>query len=166
MYNRLGVRGMNWKTMLLVVALVGAVGWGMYWWGRASGRPADVLLPTPTPAAEERLTVTVAPTATSTVSTISDEELIRQAIAAKHSKPVADTTVTVSKKTSLYAQGGVRFAGEVAGGWFLAAKRGGSWTIAADGNGTVNCSDIAAYDFPTDMVPECWDEAAGRLITR
>ena len=161
---------MNWKTTVLVVALIGAVGWGMYWWGRASGRPADMPLTTPAPAVPEAVTSSVTPTPLTTlppsVPTVSDEELIRQAIAAKHSKPVADTTVTVSKKTALYAQGGVRFAGEVAGGWFLAAKRGGSWTIAADGNGTVNCSDIAAYDFPTDMVPECWDEASGRLITR
>lgn len=159
---------MNWKTTVLVVALIGAVGWGMYWWGRASGRSADVPLPTSTPAEEQPSAVTATPTATATpgASVVSDEELIRQAMAAKHGKSVADTTVTVSKKTPLHAQGGVRFADEVAGGWFLATKRLGNWTIAADGNGTVNCSDIAAYDFPTAMVPECWDEVSGRLITR
>lgn len=159
---------MQWKGTLLVIALIAAVGWGMYWWGRASGRPADVPLPTSTPAEEQPSGVTVVPTATATPSAapVSDEELIRQAVAAKHGKSVVDTTVTVSKKTPLHAQGSVRFADEVAGGWFLAAKRLESWTIAADGNGTVNCSDIAPYDFPADMVPECWDETSGKLISR
>jgi hypothetical protein len=50
--------------------------------------------------------------------------------------------------------------------WF-AAKVNGIWKLVWDGNGQINCSDIAAYPaFPTDMIPECWDTTTNKVITR
>lgn len=95
-----------------------------------------------------------------------DEQLITEAIAAKHNKPVADTDLTVNANDGQHAQGLVKFAGEVAGGWWLAAKSSGDWIIVADGNGVVMCDDIAPYNFPTSMVPECYDASAGQTVTR
>jgi|GEM_PF-929358 len=97
---------------------------------------------------------------------LSDLEAIRQAFADKYSRNLEDVSVTITENTGQYANGGVRFAGEISGGWWLAAKVAGAWKIVADGNGSVMCSNIEDYDFPTSMVPECWDEATSQLVTR
>ncbi len=94
-----------------------------------------------------------------------DEELIKQAMAAKHSRAVEETIINISKKDDSHAWGSVKFAGELAGGWFLAAKNSGVWIIVDDGNGTISCELIAPYDFPSEMVPECVD-MDGNLIAR
>jgi len=87
-------------------------------------------------------------------------------MAAKHSKPVADVELTISKNTGTHATGGVTFAGEMGGGWWLAAKSGGNWVIVQDGNGTMDCAVIAPYNFPNTIVPECLDEATGKTVIR
>jgi len=94
----------------------------------------------------------------------SDLEQIKEAFAQKYSKSVADVTVTIGENNGTYAKGGVKFAGEISGGWWLAYNDGTNWLIVADGNGTVMCDDLEGYDFPTSMVPECWDEATSELI--
>ena len=98
------------------------------------------------------------------VQTKSDLELIREAMAARHSKPVADTTVNISKLNIPYASGGVKFEGEIAGAWLLAYKQADGWIIVEDGNGTVTCETIEPYNFPVDMVPECWSETHGLVV--
>ena len=98
-------------------------------------------------------------------ATVSDEELIIQAMAQRHSRPIADVNLTMSDNDGSYAKGGVIFAGDIGGAWWLAAKVSDEWVIVADGNGTVMCDDVAAYSFPVSMVPECWDEATMTLIT-
>ncbi len=95
-----------------------------------------------------------------------EEELIVEAMASKFNKPTADVDVEINESNGTHASGVVKFAGEVAGGWWLAVKDSSSWIIVADGNGTVLCGDIEPYDFPTDMVPECWDETTQTLIMR
>jgi len=94
----------------------------------------------------------------------SDLELIREAMAARHGKSVADTTVNISKLNAPYASGGVKFAGEIAGAWLLAYKTNDGWVIVEDGNGTVTCELIEPYNFPVDMVPECWSETDGLVV--
>ena len=91
---------------------------------------------------------------------------LRQAFAQKFNKPVSAVTVMIDELNEPYAKGGVKFSGEVGGGWFLAYKENEKWLIVADGNGTVNCADIQPYNFPVSMVPECWDEASQTLVTR
>jgi len=96
-----------------------------------------------------------------------DAEQIRKVLAERHGKNTADTTVTVNSNDGTYAQGLVKFAGEVAGGWWLAVKANdGRWGIIAEGNGTVSCADIAGFNFPASMVPECWDENTMSTVTR
>jgi len=94
-----------------------------------------------------------------------DVELIRQAFAAKYGHDVSEVEVEISKQFNPYISGGVTFAGEMGGGWFLAYKQEGEWIIVADGNGTIPCEAIEPYDFPTDMAPECYTQD-GSLITR
>lgn len=91
---------------------------------------------------------------------------VRKAMADKFGKPINEVNVTLTKIENGYAQGGVTFEGEMGGGWLLAAEVGGEWIIVDDGNGTVSCEKIDPYNFPVSMVPECWSETTGELITR
>lgn len=105
-----------------------------------------------------------------TVSGLSAQEevlpFIKTAMATKFSKPVSEVEMEISKYEPGFAQGTVRFSGEMAGGWFLAAEVGGQWLIVDDGNGTISCDKIEPYNFPTTIVAECWDEATQDIIYR
>ncbi len=166
------------KIILVVVFIALAAAAGSIWGGRRL--PAETPPTTPAPSAtplpaneielevlpevEECPTCNLPPSAEETFPT--DEELIREAMAERHGKSVAEVALTVGENTGTHAIGVVSFAGEMGGGWWLAAKVADNWEIAADGNGTVPCDAIEPYDFPTDIVPECWDEVAGELVTR
>jgi len=157
---------LNKKVLLpLIILAVVAIlaGGGILLWSMKSGLPSAEPTPTPTLAPE------VTPTAEVTVppeETKTDLELIKEAFAEKYNKPIGDVDVNISGNTGTYASGGVKFAGEIAGAWWLAYNDGEDWIIVADGNGMVLCSDIEPYNFPVDMVPECWDEATSKLIKR
>jgi len=97
---------------------------------------------------------------------LSDLEMIKTAFSEKYSKSLDDVNVVISKNDGEFAQGGVSFSGEMGGGWFLAAKVDDEWVIVADGNGSVMCADIEDYDFDTNMVPECYDEATQKIVER
>lgn len=96
------------------------------------------------------------------------EELIagiKAGLVAKYGQDAAGMDVTISKIEGDYAKG---MASEQGGGgiWF-AAKTGGVWKLVWDGNGIILCSDISSYpDFPTSLIPECWDQAADKVTAR
>jgi major membrane immunogen (membrane-anchored lipoprotein) len=70
-----------------------------------------------------------------------------------------DMEIRISKQVGDYASGGaVPRDTEIGGGYWFAAKTDNGWVIAADGNGNIFCSEIEPYDFPSDMIPECWDD--------
>jgi hypothetical protein len=95
----------------------------------------------------------------------SDLEKIKIKMAERHDKTIETTNITIGKNTGTHASGGVKFEGEIGGGWFLAAKRDGEWVIVDDGNGTISCEVIEPWDFPVDLVEECVDEE-GSLVRR
>jgi len=95
-----------------------------------------------------------------------DREKIKKAFGNKYGVTEDDVIVTISKSNGSYAKGTVEFVGEVGGGWFLAAKVDNSWIIAADGNGVVMCKDIEPYNFPTNLVSECFDETTSSVVNR
>ncbi len=97
---------------------------------------------------------------------IDDEQLLKQAFGEKYDRPASDANVSISEKDGNYVKGGVGFEGEMGGGWFLAYYEEGEYTIVADGNGTVPCTPVERYAFPTDMVPECYRESDGTLVDR
>lgn len=97
--------------------------------------------------------------------TLTVESALQQAFASKYDRDPESVMVDVQANTGTYAKGLIKFEGEMSGGWFLAVKED-EWKIVADGNGTVNCSDVEAYDFPGEMVPSCWDQEAMELIER
>ena len=151
--------------VLMTLAIVAIVaGGGILLWSMKSGFPSAEPTPTPTLAPE------VTPTAEVTVPVEeegkTDLEQIRELFADKYSKPLGDVDVNISENTGTHASGGVRFEGEMGGGMWLAYNDGEEWILVYDGHGTIPCSSVDPYDFPADMVPECWDEDTSKLIIR
>ncbi|MDD4351971.1 MAG: hypothetical protein PHU71_03240 [Candidatus Gracilibacteria bacterium] len=78
-----------------------------------------------------------------------------------------ELAIVVSETRENFAQGYVGPKnGDAGGGYFFAAKTATGWIIAADGNGTLDCVEIEPYNFPTDMIPECYDIENQKIITR
>lgn len=115
----------------------------------------------PSPSAEAPAAGSTAP-----LPAKSNFQLIKEALASRHGKPLGETIVTVSKMSEPYAQGGIRFEGEIGGGMWLAFKQGDDWIIVYDGHGTISCGVVDPYGFPAEMVPECWDESSGTSRSR
>lgn len=124
----------------------------------------------PQTPSSENITLTPAPQAEDlivpSVEKEAAEEAIKEALAQKYAKDANEVDLSLSQIISSHAKGLVKFAGEIGGGWWLAAKVDDEWVIAADGNGTVPCEPVELYNFPPDFVPECWDEGANQLLTR
>ena len=158
------------KNIIITILLIIIFSAGAYLYGSGRLTLAPISTPEPTFQVETPLptTTTTPDPASSTTPTpqVSDEDQIREAMATKHNKSVTDTDISINEITANHASGVVKFAGEIAGGWFLAAKTTGDWQIVADGNGTVICADIDPFNFPTTMAPECWDDTTQTLITR
>ncbi len=104
----------------------------------------------------------------------SDEEsrditvlIVANLLAAKYSVDVTTIEVTISDARDEFASGSSGpVGGGPGGGYWYAALVDGAWVIAADGNGVILCSEIAPYDFPVDMIPECYDEATEQSVVR
>ncbi len=88
----------------------------------------------------------------------SDETLIKKALAKKYQKDLSEVDFSLSKNEGTHASGGVKFAGEIAGAWVLAAKKDNQWIIVQDGNGTISCELVSPYNFPPSIVSECVDK--------
>lgn len=123
------------------------------------------IIPSPTvsiaPTSEEIINPTLNPSPT--VQEESDLLQLQKAFAKKYNRSATETEVTISKKDETHISGGIKFTGEIAGGWFLAYKTADGWIIVQDGNGTISCETVAPYNFPKSMVPECVD-AGGNLV--
>lgn len=102
----------------------------------------------------------------SVVASDSIETAIQQALIAKHGTQAAELDVTVSEVAGDYAKGGAGKEGLGGGMWF-AAKVAGDWQLVWDGNGVISCTELENYpDFPTSMIPSCYDEATSEMIER
>lgn len=86
----------------------------------------------------------------------------------KNSWKKGEMKVTVAEVAGNYARGGVGGVEPGPGGgmWF-AAKVNGNWKIVYDGNGIIFCEALADYpDFPTSMIPQCFDETTQAVVKR
>lgn len=159
----------------LLLLLAGAAGFWFYQQKNlkpaSSPEPAVTTQPVGQPLSEPSIEPSVLPTIvpspkpSPSVKTKSDLDAIKEAFSKKYNKPLSDVNITISKNNGIHASGGVKFGGEMGGGWWLAYNDNGNWMIVQDGNGTVTCEIIEPYNFPTDMVPECVTQA-GKLIKR
>lgn len=123
--------------------------------------------------AEEKSTASVVKETPITVNetemeTPTDEELIKEALVEKNDWDPNEISVTISKSDGTYATGGAgsNTPGPGGGIWF-AKKVDGNWEIVWDGNGVVMCTDMIGYeDYPTELIPECYNQETGKMMTR
>ncbi len=98
--------------------------------------------------------------------TLTDEEAIRQALLAKLGWTAAEMDFSMGENTGIFARGGVKKVGEMSGaGWFAGKDSSGIWIIAYIGQGIPYCSDIQAFNFPTDWISHCMD-ASDNVVER
>jgi hypothetical protein len=122
----------------------------------------------PSPTQEVILSPTAVLQVSPTTIEVADNAIddLQQAFAKKYKKEPEDAMVSIDKREGDFISGGIKFQGEMGGGWYLAAKKDNVWQLVADGNGTVMCDSLEGYDFPVSIVPECYDEANQKLIER
>lgn len=160
----------NFLLGMLVVIIIGGIGLIAYQYGKTAGTNLSA---TPTLTQEPTPTTEFAPLPTTdtsgtapTIATQSDADLIKAALAKKNNWPADnDITVTVSTNDGTYASGTA--GGQGGGGFFFAKKVNGEWVIVADGNGVILCSSLTNYpDYPSSLIPECYDEVTQKNVAR
>lgn len=157
-----------WKTgffTLLVLVIIGAniFAWYFLVKGKTSP-PAGGPVSSPTPIATIKPTVASTPAPTPPVG--GDETaLIKQAVYKKTGLNETTAEVTINKNTGKHATGNIKEYEAVGGAYWLAAKTSTGWVCVYDGQSQPTCEQIAPYNFPKDMVPECLD-ASGNVISR
>lgn len=166
---------MNAKMMVLVVLIVAFIGVGGYYFARKTNIiPGMPLAPSthatpPPPQTPLDVIPSVSPFVSSVVSPTGDEKAtliaaVKAALVAEHGSASASLNVTVSKLEGNYAQGMASEQG--GGGLWLAAKVNGTWKLVWDGNGTISCATVNPYNFPTTLVPECYNDATQKTVAR
>ena len=97
--------------------------------------------------------------ATEDVTTPSDIDLVREAFAEKYDRSIEDIEVDVDMGRERHMRGNIRIGeGPGSAGLFLAAKPDLKWVIVHDGQGVFTCDDVAVYNFPEDMISDCYSE--------
>lgn len=141
------------KSLVYVVLLVIIAVSGALW-----------LRPTTTQRTPAPLPVT--PTSFSTVQDTLLNDIAKE-LSRKYDKPADAYVLKVDKESGSYAKGSVTAMGEGGGGLWYAVNGGGVWKLVYDGNGILTCNDIKAYpDFPSSLIPQCFDDNTKVLIQR
>jgi len=148
--------------IILIVVISLVIGAWYYSQPKLTPEPIAKLTP-PTEQKEKPIEIIVSPSPAEKENLVT---VFKELFAAKFERPVSEVNISLSQEEAKHVKGSVSFVGEMGGGWFLGAKVANKWVIVDDGNGTVSCEKIAPFDFPTDMVPECWQEDTGKLIVR
>ena len=101
-----------------------------------------------------------------TPPTLTDEELIRQALLAKLGWADAELEFSIGDNTGTLARGSLNKVGEMQGAaWFAGKNNAGNWVIAYIGQGIPECSEIQGFNFPTNWISHCVD-TAGNAVER
>lgn len=84
---------------------------------------------------------------------------VKKAFAEKYDKDVETISIEVTHELENHIRGIVKF-GELIGdgGMFLAAKVEGKWVIVVDGQGAYTCNEVEPYNFPADMIEDCYTQ--------
>lgn len=108
----------------------------------------------------------VSPSPAPSPSPADETVLIKQAVYKLTGLNETKAEVTINKNTGQFATGNIKEFEAVGGAYWIAAKSGAAgWVGVYAGQATPKCSEIAPYNFPKDMVPECLD-AGGNVVSR
>ena len=153
-------------NIIVIVLVVSLIAGGAYFLGtqkisKPENNNSKIISPIPT------LVLTAVPSVGPTVDeTVTLKVIIKQALVAKHGSNANQLNITVSKIERNYAQGGASVINQGGGMWF-ATKVNSAWKLVWDGNGVILCSDLMAYpDFPTNMIPECFNDKTNKIVVR
>ncbi len=152
----------------LVLMVMGAVAYAAYTFGASHGTapiPSTNPVRSAAPADSAAATTPSPKPAASVDETGTLVAAVKAGLVAEHGADAASMAITVSTLSSDYAKG-MASAGAGGGIWF-AAKTGGSWHLVWDGNGIIDCTALVPYPtFPTSLIPECYNTATQKLVTR
>lgn len=101
--------------------------------------------------AQYRFPDSMVPECSGTPSPVSDEDALKNALAAHLGTDANTLNITINQNTGSHARGSVD------NGYFLAVKVNGQWQIVADGQGALDSQVMNQYTFPASIVPECSD---------
>lgn len=105
-----------------------------------------------------------------TVTAMSSEKVIRdlsKEFSKKYNKPLDVFKLSLDTDLGSYAKGSVLLKEEGGGGIWFGAKVNDVWQLVYDGNGIIPCSDLKQYpDFPSSLIPQCFDDNINMLINR
>lgn len=98
----------------------------------------------------------------------STQELIELAFLEKHPDwDMSTQVVIIEEVTDQFARGRIEPKESLGGGgYFYAAMTTNGWVLAADGNGAIFCEQIEPYDFPVEMISQCYDDELGVVVER
>jgi len=91
--------------------------------------------------------------------TVNNAEEIKQLFVEKYDKSPDEISIVIGQEYADHIRGGVVFGsgGIGEGGNFLAAKVDGFWRLVFDGNGGISCIEIEPYNFPKEMISDCYN---------
>lgn len=160
-----------WVIPALIVLLLIGAGIAYSVSKNSSSKSLGYATPTPTSSTSPAVTATASSAAATPTATPTPDEaatlktVIKSAIIAKSGGDPNSLTISVSKIEGLYAKGSA--SDETSGAMWFAAKVNGTWKLVWDGNGAISCSDLTNYpNFPTSMIPECYDDATQTVKDR
>lgn len=108
------------------------------------------IIPTPTPKSKDN-----------------DLLNIKSLFVTKYGWNINDIKITIKSNSGEYASGLVQNGPELGGGAWFAAKKEGIWVLVWDGNGIIGCTDLKDFsDFPTTLIPNCYDYLEQKLVDR
>lgn len=96
-----------------------------------------------------------------------DIQKVRQLLAESFELDIAEVQITAEAESTINFMTGYVNVGEGdKGGVYFAAKTDVGWEIAHNGVGLVYCELVEQYDFPTGMIPRCYDTNTGDFKER
>lgn len=86
-------------------------------------------------------------------------DIIKNLFASKYELPADEIKINYSQETTNHARGTVTLGESEVGntGLFLTTNINGQWEIVFDGNGVYTCQEVAPYNFPENMIEDCYD---------
>ncbi len=145
-------QGGSWKTgffSLLALIIIGA---SVFAWNYFNSRKNSTSVSaSPLPSAEAS-NISPSPIANET-------QQIEEAVFKLTGLDPTKAEITINENTGQHATGNIKEFEAVGGAYWIAAKVGKQWVGVYAGQSQPKCSEIAPYNFPRDMVPECLDKS-------
>lgn len=89
---------------------------------------------------------------------------VKKGLIAVHGNDAVSLKISIKTVEEDFAAGSASEQG--GGGLWYAARVNGEWILAWDGNGSIPCAQINKYNFPSTMIPTCWENLTQSSVNR